>query len=334
MMELLQGSLMGKPAWMWAGFFAVILFLIVFDLGLLQRKNRGKEIGIKQSLRLSLFYITMGLVFGCFVWHELGAENGSDYFTGFIIEKSLSLDNIFVISLIFSYFKIPREYQYRVLFWGVIGVILLRGLLIGLGTQLIENFHGVMYLFGAFLIYTGVKMLTHDDEETNVEDNRVVKFIQRHLHVTSELHGSKFFVRLKDANTGKLKSFATPLFMTLVVVECVDLIFAMDSVPAIFAISTDEYVIFTSNVFAILGLRALYFALSAMLHRFKYLNYSLSIVLIFIGAKVFYRFVSDLDELPSSISLLITLGILAAGVIFSLYKTGKEEKAAQQKDAK
>ena len=324
-MSVLDFMLFGKPAWMWGVFFLVVLLLIVFDLGLLQRKSRNQEISIKQSLRLSLFYISMGLVFGCFVWYELGREAGSDYFNGFIIEKSLSLDNIFVISLIFSYFNVPRIYQYRVLFWGVLGVILLRGLLIGIGSELVERFHWIMYLFAGFLIITGIKMLMGGDEEHDVADNRVVKFIQRHLYVTPELHGARFFVRQKDTNTGKMKSFATPLFLTLVVVECVDLIFALDSVPAIFVITTDEYVIFTSNIFAILGLRALYFALSAMLHRFKYLNYSLSIVLIFIGAKVFYRFVSDLEEMPSDVSLFITLSLLASGVIYSLYKTGKEE---------
>ena len=324
-MEFLDLTLFAKPVWMWLVFFATVLVLIVFDLGLLQRNSKDREIGVKQSLRLSAFYISMGLLYGCFVWSQLGKEAGSDYFTGFIIEKSLSLDNIFVMSLIFAYFKIPRIYQYRVLFWGVLGVILLRGLLIGIGSELVERFHWVMYLFAGFLIFTGIKMLLHSDEEDDISESRTVQFIKRHLKVTPELHGSKFFVRQRNELTGKMKSYATPLFLTLVVVECVDLIFALDSVPAIFAITNDEYIIFTSNVFAILGLRALYFALSAMLHRFAYLHYSLAAVLIFIGGKVFYRFVSDLDEIPSDISLLITLTILGAGVVYSMLKTRHSE---------
>jgi len=311
-----------KPAWLWVVFFAVVLVLVVLDLGVFQRKN-SEALTVRQSLRYSAFYITMGVLFGGFVWAELGAAQAKDYWTGFIIEKSLSMDNLFVISLVFSYFSIPTRHQYRVLFWGVIGVIILRGLLIGIGAELVEDFDWVLDVFAAFLIFTGIKMLRSGDDEHDVENNFMLRFFKKHMRITPELHGKKFFVRLRNATTEKMQIWVTPLFVSLLVVEFVDLIFAMDSVPAIFAVTTDEYVVFTSNVFAILGLRALYFALSAMLYRFKYLNYSLAAVLIFIGGKVFAADFLGWEKFPSGLSLLITVSILAAGVIYSLYKTKK-----------
>ena len=258
-----------------------------------------------------------------FVWYALGGASAQDYYTGFIIEKTLSLDNIFVISLVFSYFSIPRKYQYRVLFWGIIGVLGLRAILIGVGAELVHDFEWMLYVFAAFLLYTGVKMLKGGEEEHDIGNNSVIRFVKKYMRVTDELHGHKFFVTKKDANDGTRKSFATPLFMALVVVEFVDLIFALDSVPAIFAVTTDEYIVYTSNVFAILGLRALYFALAAMLHRFEYLKYSLSAVLIFIGGKVIVPPLFDLPHLSSGLSLAITLAILATGVVYSLGKTKK-----------
>ena len=309
-----------KPAWLWVVFFAVVLVLVVLDLGVFQRKN-SEALTVRQSLLYSTFYITMGVLFGGFVWAELGAAQAKDYWTGFIIEKSLSMDNLFVISLVFSYFSIPTRHQYRVLFWGVIGVIILRGLLIGIGAELVEDFDWVLDVFAAFLIFTGIKMLRSGDDEHDVENNFMLRFFKKHMRITPELHGKKFFVRLRNATTEKMQIWVTPLFVSLLVVEFVDLIFAMDSVPAIFAVTTDEYVVFTSNVFAILGLRALYFALSAMLDRFKYLNYSLAAVLIFIGGKVFATDFLGWEKFPSGLSLLITLGLLAAGVIYSLYRT-------------
>lgn len=321
-MEFLDIAIMNKPLWMWGTFLAVVLLLLAFDLGILHRKD--EEISVNQSLRLSAFYICMGLLFGLFVFYELGTQSAQEYYTGFIIEKTLSLDNIFVISLVFAYFKIPRNYQYRVLFWGIIGVILLRAILIGLGAEIVHRFEWALYLFGAFLIYTGIKMLKGEDEEHDISKNPVVRFVRRHMRVTDALHGNKFFIHQTDANTGRRAKFATPLFMALVVVEFVDVIFALDSVPAIFAITTDEYIVYTSNVFAILGLRALYFALAALLHRFEYLKYSLSAVLVFIGGKVFLP-LFGIEKLPPSISLSVTIAILAMGVIYSLKKTRKVE---------
>jgi tellurite resistance protein TerC len=321
MLEFLELTVMHKPVWMWAGFITLVLALLAFDLGVLHRKD--KEIGVKESLWLSLFYITIGLLFGVFVLYELGANSAKEYYTGFIIEKTLSMDNIFVISLVFSYFAIPRQYQYRVLFWGIIGVIVMRAILIGVGATLVNNFEWVLYVFAAFLIFTGIKMLMSKDEEHDISKNPVIKFVRKYLRCTDQIHGNKFFVRLPDANTGKRALFATPLFMALITVEFVDLIFAVDSVPAIFAITTDEYIVYTSNIFAILGLRALYFALSALLHRFAYLKYSLSIVLIFIGGKVFAQPIFGIEKVPPAISLSVTVAILAIGVIYSLYKTKK-----------
>jgi len=318
-MDFFELTLLAKPVWMWLLFMVVVITLLAFDLGVLNRNDR--EISAAYSLKLSAFYISMGLLFGVFIWMWLGAQSGKEYITGFVIEKSLSLDNIFVISLVFSYFGIPRHSQYRVLFWGIIGVILLRGLLIGIGAELVRSFDWVLYVFAAFLVFTGVKMLRGSDEEPDIANNVMLKFFKKHLRTTDTLHGRKFFVRMKDAVTGKTHQYVTPLFICLLVVEFVDLIFAVDSVPAIFAVTTDEYIVYTSNIFAILGLRALYFALSAMLHRFAYLDYSLAAVLIFIGGKVFVTDLMGWEKFPSGLSLLITLGILGAGIGYSLMKT-------------
>ena len=318
-MEFLTALFLGKAVWIWLVFLTIVLVLLVLDLGVLHRKN--EEIGVTQSLWMSAFYISVALIYGGWIWFQLGQTSAIHYYTGFFIEKTLALDNIFVISLIFGYFAIPRKYQHRVLFWGILGVIVLRGIMIALGATLVEQFSWVMYLFGGFLLLTGIKMLIDagKEHEADISKNPVLKFLRSRLRVTDTLHGERFFVKLPDPKTGKLVSFATPLFLALVMVEFVDLVFAVDSVPAIFAITTDPFIVFTSNIFAILGLRALYFALSAMIHRFKYLKYSLSIVLIFIGMKVFYnQFFGKMDPL---ISLSITIGILAAGIIYSLFKT-------------
>ncbi|HCS23591.1 MAG TPA: hypothetical protein DIW20_07570 [Rhodospirillaceae bacterium] len=318
---------MDKPLWMWAVFFGVVLFLLFLDLGVFQKKSH--EIGMRESLKMSAFYISVGLLYGAWLWFELGAAQGSLYLTGFLVEKSLSLDNIFVISLVFAYFKIPRMYQHRVLFWGILGVIVLRGSTILMGATIIHKFEWVLYLFAAFLVFSGIKMLfmKHDDEDEDIGKNPVLKFFKKHMRVTNELHGDKFWVRQADERTGKLAVFATPLFLALLVIEFVDLIFAVDSIPAIFALTTDPYIVFTSNVFAILGLRALYFALAVILVRFKYLKYALALVLVFIGSKVFVADLLDLDKIPAVVSLGVTLSLLAGGMLYSLYKTKQEERA-------
>jgi tellurite resistance protein TerC len=323
MLEFLMTDIIGKPLWMWGGFFTMVLVLLAFDLGVLHRGS--KEIGVRESLMLSAFYIAMGLAFGLWVWHSLGPQPGLEYLTGFVIEKSLSMDNIFVIAMIFGYFGIPRAYQYRVLFWGILAVILLRGLMIGIGAALVAQFSWILWFFAVFLVVTGVKMIWAADKEYDVESNPILRFMRSRFRVTDKLHGESFFVRLPDPKTGKMALFLTPLFLVLVLVNVADVIFAVDSVPAIFAITTDTYIVFTSNIFAILGLRALYFALAAMIDRFAYLKYALATVLIFIGSKIVVADMLGIAKVPPAISLGVTFAILIAGIVYSLWRTRRDE---------
>jgi tellurite resistance protein TerC len=317
---------LGKPAWMWLAFISIVIALLVFDLGVLHRDNR--EIEVRESLVLSAGYIGMGLAFGAWVWWYLGSQSGMEYMTGFAIEKTLAMDNVFVIAMIFTYFAIPRLYQHRVLFWGILGVIVLRAIMIGIGAPIVENFSWVLYIFAVFLILTGVKMILLGDQKPDMAQNPVLKFMKRRFNVTDELHGEKFFVELPDpkapAGSGKALRFMTPLFMALILIEIADVIFAVDSVPAIFLITTDPFIVYTSNIFAILGLRALYFALAAMVHRFAYLKYALSILLIFIGSKIFIAWGMGWEKFPPVWGLTITVAILASGILFSLWKTRGE----------
>jgi tellurite resistance protein TerC len=332
-MEFLVAEWVGKPVWMWAGFLAIVLALLAFDLGVLHKED--KEMGIAESLYLSAFYIGFAILYGGAIWWAYdrglietadGTHAGITYFTGFFIEKALSIDNVFVISLIFGFFAIPRKYQYRALVWGIIAVIVLRGIMIGVGAALVQEYDWILYFFGAFLIATGIKMMVVPESDPDVSKNPVVKFLRKHMRVTDELHGQKFFVRQTDATTGKLALFATPLFLALVVINIADLVFAVDSVPAIFAITTDTFIVYTANIMAILGLRALYFALAAMVHRFHYLKYALAMVLVFIGLKIFWN--QLVGKLDPAISLGVTLALIAGGVLYSLWKT-KDEKPAQ-----
>lgn len=318
-MEFLELMWLGKPLWLWLAFLAIVVTLLALDLGVLHKKQR--EIGVTESLALSAGYISLGLVFGGWVWWYLGEKAGLEYVTGFVIEKSLAMDNVFVIAMIFSYFAIPRQYQHRVLFWGILGVIILRAIMIGLGSALVENFGWVLYVFAAFLILTGIKMWLTADKEYDVGSSGALRFIKKTLPVTENLHGNRFFVRQPHRKTGKPAWFVTPLFLALAMVEIVDVVFAVDSVPAIFAISTDPFIVYTSNIFAILGLRALYFALAAMVHRFHYLKYALAVLLVFIGSKIFIADAFGLMKIPPAVSLSITFAILAAGVGWSLWKT-------------
>lgn len=323
MAEFLTLSFMGQDLWIWLVFFAVVAALLALDLGILHRDQH--EIGVRESLTLSAGYVTVGLLFSLWVYYRLGLDDATDYVTGFLIEKSLSLDNIFVIALIFSSFHIPRKYQHRVLFWGILGVILLRGIMIGAGAALVHQFEWILYIFAVFLILTGVKLLfsKEKEEEVDVANNRLVLFLKKHLRLCNELEGQKFFVRLPDPKTGKMVLYGTPLLLTLISIETADVIFAVDSVPAIFTITTEPYVIYTSNVFAILGLRALYFALAAILHKFEYLKYALALVLIFIGSKMFVADLLGLEKFPSLLSLAITVTLLGGGVAYSLFMARK-----------
>ena len=317
LVDFLNTPLLGRDAWLWLVFAAIVVSLLAFDLGVLHKDD--KEIGVGESLVLSGGYVSVAIAFGAWVWWYLGPQSGTEYFTGFLIEKSLSLDNVFVIALIFTYFMIPGQYQHRVLFWGILGVIVLRAIMIGLGATLVGEFSWILYPFGAFLIFTGIKMWIVADHMPDIGNNPALKFLRKHMRVTAELHGNAFFVRQPDALSGKPVHWATPLFLALCMVEFIDLVFAVDSVPAIFAITSDPFIVYTSNIFAILGLRALYFALAAMVHRFKYLKYALALVLLFIGTKIFL--VGVIGKIPPAVSLSVTFGLIAGGIIVSLWKT-------------
>ncbi|MGL4315070.1 MAG: TerC family protein [Pseudomonas sp.] len=324
----LFADLLGTAVWLWLIFLGVVIALLAFDLGVLHRDNR--EIGVKESLLLSAGYISAGLLFGLWVYFQKGGDAGIDFLTGFLIEKSLSMDNVFVMALIFSFLAIPRQYQHKVLFWGIMGVIVLRALMIGLGAALIHEFSWILYLFGVFLVLTGVKMLfSKVDAEPDLANNRFVLFLRGHLRVTGRLHEQRFFVRQADAS-GKGVLWITPLFLALILIECADLVFAVDSVPAIFAITQDPFIVYTSNIFAILGLRALYFALAALIHRFAYLKYALALVLVFIGSKIFL--VGIIGKIPPVISLGVTLGLLTGGVLLSLWKTRNAPPVTQSQN--
>jgi tellurite resistance protein TerC len=327
MFDVLLFSWLGTPLWLWLAFLSLVIALLVLDLGVLHRKTR--EVGVRESLIMSAFYISLGLLFGGFVWWYLGPEPGIHYLTGFAVEKALAMDNVFVIAMIFGFFAVPRIHQHRVLFWGILGVIVLRALMIGFGAAVISQFSWVLYLFAVFLIATGVKMLVFSDTEYDIAKNPVLRFMRRRFNVTDEHHGENFFVKKPDPKTGRLAWFMTPLFMALALIEIADVIFAVDSVPAIFAITTDPFIVYTSNIFAILGLRALYFALAAMVHRFHYLKYALALVLIFIGSKIFVADMLGLAKVPPAISLAVTFGILAMGVVWSLWKTRGETAQAK-----
>ena len=327
-MDFLFADFLGTPTWMWGVFISLVLGLLALDLGVLHKNS--KEIGIRESMLMSTFYIGIGLAFGGWIWYQSGQQLALEYVTGFVVEKSLAMDNIFIIAMIFSYFAIPRQYQHRVLLWGILGVIVLRGIMIAAGAAIVENFHWVLYIFAAFLVFTGLKMLFSSDHDANdIGNNKILRFLRKHLPVTNTLHGEKFIVKEVDEKTGKLKTFVTPLFLALIMVEIADLIFAVDSIPAIFAITTDPFIVYTSNIFAILGLRALYFALAALIHRFAYLKYALAAVLVFVGSKIFVADMLGIAKIPPSLSLGVTVAILAAGIIGSLWATRNETKAVE-----
>jgi tellurite resistance protein TerC len=325
-LDFLGSLFLGQPVWMWLTFLGGVAALLTLDLGVLHRKTR--EIGVRESLLMSAGYIVLGLAFGGFVWVSLGAQSGVEYLTGFVVEKSLAMDNVFVIAMIFTYFAVPRELQHRVLFWGVLGVIVLRAIMIGFGAALVSEFGWVLYLFAAFLVFTGLKMLFWKGGESDLGDNPLLRLVRRRFRVTDQFQGERFFIRAPDPATGKVVTWMTPLFLALVMIEIADLIFAVDSVPAIFAITTDPYIVYTSNIFAILGLRALYFALAAVLHRFTYLKQALAVLLIFIGGKIFVADLMGWSKFPAEWSLGITFAILAAGILYSMWRTRTPAPAA------
>ena len=323
-MEMLTTIFMGTPIWMWVTFMGMVLALLVLDLGLLHKGSA--EIGVAESLKMSAMYISLGLAFSGFVYWQMGGAATAAYLTAFVVEKTLSMDNVFVIALIFSAFAVPRAYQHRVLFWGILGVIVLRGLMIGLGATLVAQYHWVLYIFAAFLVATGIRMLLVKEKEHNIEGSLPLRLMRRFFRVSEGIESNAFFVHKPVA--GRMMLHATPLFLALIMIELADLLFAVDSVPAVFAITTDPFIVYSSNIFAILGLRALYFALAAILHRFTYLKYALSALLIFIGSKIFIADMMGWEKFPAAMSLGVTLGLLAAGVAVSLYKTRGGKLAA------
>lgn len=311
---------MEESIWLWVGFNLFVLLMLALDLGVFHRKAHA--VSTKEALTWSIVWITLSLAFNAviyFFWDKMvpnstytNAEAALSFLTGYLIEKSLSVDNIFVFILIFSFFAVPDAYQHRVLFWGILGALVMRGILIAVGAALLEQFHWIIYVFGAFLIYTGIRMARHQDEELRPQDNPVVKFFRRFMPVTEDFVDDKFFVR----RAGVL--FATPLFLILLIVESTDLVFAVDSIPAIFAVTRDPFLVYTSNVCAILGLRALYFLLAGVMDQFQYLKLGLSAVLTFIGVKMV---IVDLYHIPVGVSLGVVASVLIISVLASLWKT-------------
>lgn len=309
---------MNAPVWMWVVFISVVACLLIMDLGILHKKNR--IISATKSIAASGLYLLAALLFGGWIFYTMGDTSAEEYLTGFLVEYSLSLDNIFIMSLIFTSFSIPQKYQHRVLFWGVMGVLVMRGIMIGLGATLIAEFRWTLYVFAVLLIVTGIKMLWVIDKKLELDKSRLLIFMRKYLPITQGLHGDRFFVTKPD-ETGKSKLWCTPLFIVLILIEFFDLIFAVDSVPAIFSIATDPFIVYTCNIFAVLGLRSLYSALAAIIHRFVYLKYAFALILIFIGSKAFIAYFLHLEKFPVTISLGVTLSLLVGGVLFSLHKT-------------
>ncbi|HEX6291844.1 MAG TPA: TerC family protein [Herpetosiphonaceae bacterium] len=303
--------------WLWTGFTIFVLGMLALDLGVFHRS--AHTVSLKEAGIWSAVWITFALVFNALVYAFVSPEAGLQFLTGYLIEKSLSVDNIFVFVLVFSYFSVPAMYQHRVLFWGIFGALVMRAILIATGAALIERFHWVIYIFGAFLVFTGIRMAFHKDEELHPEANPVVRLFKRFMPVVPEYHGQQFFVR----HLGKLA--ATPLFVVLLLVESTDLVFALDSIPAIFAITTDPFIVYTSNVFAILGLRALYFLLAGVMDKFRYLKIGLSIVLVFVGVKMLIEAIHI--EIPIVVSLGVIATVITTSVLASLWKTSREQRS-------
>jgi len=297
------------PPALWVGFTVLVLGLLALDLFVLHRKPHA--VRPKEALVWALVYFTLALLFCGGVYLRFGSDKAMEFLAGYVIEEALSVDNLFVFLVIFAYFKVPKEFQHRVLFWGVVGALVLRAIFILLGATLIQTFHGVTYIFGGFLVITGIKLLVRRDEEVHPERNPLLRLLRRVLPVTSDYHGTHFTVREKG------RRFATPLLMVLVLIEGTDVIFAVDSIPAVFAVTSDPFIVYTSNIFAILGLRSLYFALAGMMERFHYLKVGLALVLAFVGTKML---VASIFKIPIGWSLGVVLLLLAGSVVASLLR--------------
>ncbi|MFH1023562.1 MAG: TerC family protein [Planctomycetota bacterium] len=306
-MTIPLGFVPGASVWVWAGFIAFVLGMLVLDLVVFHRK--AHEVKLREAILWSVFWITLALVFNVVVWRWKGVEAGQNFLAGYVLEKSMSVDNLFVFLLLFGYFAVPARYQHRILFWGIIGALVLRGVFIAAGAALIVRFHWILYVFGLFLVVTGVKMAFQKDKEVHPDRNPMLRLLRKFLPVTGDFEGGRFFERREG------RTWATPLLVVLVAVETTDVVFAVDSIPAIFGITTDPFIVFTSNVFAILGLRALFFALAGFMKLFHYLNYGLSFILVFVGAKML---VADVWKISTAAALGVIGGTLAVSVLASL----------------
>ncbi len=298
---------METPVLFWILFNVFVLAMLILDLGVFHRKSH--VISIREAMIWTLVWVSLALVFNLIIYYWRGKQQALEFFTGYLVEKALSVDNIFVFIMIFSFFQIPPLYQHKVLFWGILGALVMRILFIFAGVALIEKFHFMIYVFGLLLLYTGYRMFQHDSLKINPEKNPVIRFFRKLMPVTPDLHDNKFFVKLNG------KTFATPLFLVLILIESTDLIFAVDSIPAILAITQDPFIVYTSNVFAILGLRSLYFALAGIVHRFWLLSYGLAVVLLFVGAKML---LIDLYKIPITWSLMFIAVTITLSVVLSL----------------
>jgi len=299
--------------YLWTGFIVFVFFMLALDLGVFHRKSH--EVKISEALIWSAVWISLALIFNYGIFIFMGKEKAIEFLTGYVIEKSLSIDNLFVFIMVFTYFNVEPKYQHKILFWGILGALIMRAIFIFAGVALISMFHWIIYVFGGFLIFTGIKMLFHKDEKLDPNKNPLVIIFNKFFPVTEQMHGSKFFVKINA------RTVATPLFIVLLVIEFTDLIFAVDSIPAILAISNDTFIIFTSNVFAILGLRALYFALAGITKYFYYLKYGLSAILVFVGIKMI---MAEFYKIPVVYSLLSILGILIISILFSVIYPKRE----------
>lgn len=299
----------------WIGFHVFIFLMLALDLGVFNKRDH--KVPVKEALFYSGIWITLALLFDVFVYFEFGKTKALEFITGYVIEYSLSVDNIFVFILIFTYFAVPSVYQHKVLFWGIIGALVMRGIFIFTGVALINRFHWIILIFGGFLVFTGIKMLFQKEQEVHPEKNPVVRFFRKFLPVTNETHGSKLFIRQNN------RTFATPLFLVLLVIESSDLIFAVDSIPAILAVSKDTFIVYTSNIFAILGLRSLYFAVSGIMGYFRYLKVGLAFILTYVGLKMLASFIHI--EIPILLSLSIIIGILLLSILASIVIKDKKK---------
>ena len=308
----------GTPA-LWTGFILFVLAMLAMDLGIFHRKEHA--IGFKEALVWSAIWVALSLLFNAGIWWKFGSQAGIEFLTGYLIEKSLSVDNIFVFVVIFGAMRIPAIYQHRVLFWGILTALILRAIMILAGVAMIQRFHWLIYVFGGFLIITGLRLFFSRGQEEHPEQGRLMKLAYRLIPSTNTLDGKHFFTRANG------RMVATPLFMTLILVEITDVIFAVDSIPAIFAITLDPFIVFTSNIFAILGLRSLYFALAGLVDKFRYLKVGLAAVLVFVGVKMM---IVGVYKIPPLVSLVVVLALLATAVLASMFASRREERAQNQ----